>query len=222
MSEKPEQYNRGYIRQAWLVIILALCYGGALAGVETTLGPKIAENKENETYDRIPDLVPGTSGQRTVEVNKAEAFEVQDEQKRQRIFKAVDDNGGHTGWVLPARGQGFVDRIELLIGLDSAVTTITGIWVLDQKETPQLGSYIQDAPFQNQFAGKSAEKRVQVVKTDPSPDSNEITALSGATISSESVAKIVNDAIANYREAIRDLSEASLPASAPAPTGNDQ
>ncbi|GAG46886.1 unnamed protein product, partial [marine sediment metagenome] len=28
-----------YIGQAWLVILLALAYGAALAGVQTTLGP---------------------------------------------------------------------------------------------------------------------------------------------------------------------------------------
>lgn len=205
MSDTPQSEKRGYIRQAWLVIILALCYGGGLAGVETTLGPKILENKMNETYDKIPDLVPGSDREKTIEANKAEPTEVQNGQRLQRVFKAVAADGSHVGWVLPAAGQGFADRIELLIGLNPDATTVTGIYVLDQKETPGLGNFIQDAPFQNQFADKSADKPLVVVKTDPAPGSNEIGALSGATISSESVANIVNNAIDKCKDPIRKL-----------------
>ena len=54
--------------QAWLVILLALLYGGALAGVQTRLSPKIAENKKNETYSVIPALVRDTDKTKTVEL----------------------------------------------------------------------------------------------------------------------------------------------------------
>ena len=59
MNETPK--HGGYLRQAWLVLLLALLYGAALAGVQTTLGPKIAENKRDETYGVIPTLVPGAA-----------------------------------------------------------------------------------------------------------------------------------------------------------------
>ncbi|HUT10288.1 MAG TPA: FMN-binding protein, partial [Thermoguttaceae bacterium] len=106
----------------------------------------------------------------------------------------------------PAGGQGFADRIEVLVGLDATVSTVKGLYVLDQKETPGLGDFIRGEDFRNQFVDKSAAENVVVVKTDPAPASNQITALSGATISSESVAQIVNDAIKNYQEAIRQQS----------------
>ena len=66
MSDEPNQ--GGYLRQAWLVIVLALVYGAALAGVQTTLGPRIAENKRNETYGVIPTLVPGADAAKTEEM----------------------------------------------------------------------------------------------------------------------------------------------------------
>ena len=205
MSEAPEK--GGYIKQAWLVILLALVYGAALAGVQTTLGPMIVANKENETFQQIPDLVPGADLEKSIAANRDREEPlavVGTKDKEQRIYQAVDAAGATVGWILPAGDQGFADRIEVLIGLDPQVTTVTGLYVLDQKETPGLGNYIAQPPdFRNQFVGKPTAEEFTVVKTEPAEGSNQIEALSGATISSKAVAKIVNDAIAHYGEAIR-------------------
>jgi len=197
MSETTQHREPGYIRQAWLVIVLALCYGGALAGVETTLGPKIAKNKKNETYDKIPDLVPGADKSKTVEVTVEDA-----EGDSQRVYKAIGADGRQLGWVLPAGGQGFADRIELLIGLDAEVSKITGLYVLDQKETPGLGDYISGDDFQARFRDAPSAEPLIVAKSEPAAP-NEIRAITGATISSESVAAIVNRALAELKEPIR-------------------
>ena len=194
MIEGRQQIS--YVGQAWLVILLALLYGGALAGVQTTLGPKIVENKKNETYEVIPALVDEADKARTEEVL------VQGKNGREsRVYKAVGADGVNKGWVLPASGQGFGDRIELLIGLDAELSTITGLYVLDQKETPGLGDAIASERFCSQFSGKPTREPLTVTKSDPKTD-NEILALTGATISSESVSAIVNDAIANLKEPI--------------------
>jgi len=205
MSEKPEK--GGYLRQAWLVILLALLYGAALAGVQTTLGPIIAENKRQETYRQIPKLI----GMPPISDDDHKRLKIEEREftgadgKPQIAYLAFFDDEPQ-GWVLPAGGQGFADRIELLIGLDATVSTVKGLYVLDQKETPGLGNFIRDEDFRSQFVDKSAAENVVVVKTDPAPGSNQIAALSGATISSQSVATIVNDAIKNYQGAIRQQS----------------
>ena len=197
MSEEPKQ--GGYIGQAWLVILLALLYGGALAGVQTTLGPIIAENKRNETYSVIPKLIEAAAEEKTEEI-----IVVGEDGKKQKVYKAIGKDGKLKGWVLAASGQGFADKIELLVGLSADLSTITGMDVLDQKETPGLGNFIDEEDFRDQFAGKPARQPLLVVKTDPVGDS-EIRALSGATISSQSVADIVNKAIENLRGPISEL-----------------
>ncbi len=189
----------GYLRQAWLVILLALLYGGALAGVQTTLGPKIALNKKNETYEVIPKLVPGASLAHTVELELTGH-----NGKPQGVYRVADENGQLLGWVLPSSGQGFADRIDMLVGLTPNLATITGIYVLEQKETPGLGNFITSETFQGQFAGKSTREPLNVVKTSPAAGTNEIRALSGATISSESVAAIINATIDNVKEALEE------------------
>ena len=182
-----------YIGQGWLVILLALIYGGGLAGVQIMLGEKITENKKNETYSVIPELVPGadktkTEGLMLTGKNGKEAL----------VYKALSSSGDLVGWVIPAGGQGFADRIEVLIGVDENVDTITGFFVLEQKETPGLGDYIKGKDFTDRFKEKPTDEPLVVVKREPTAD-NEIRALTGATISSESVSAIVNSALANLK-----------------------
>ena len=188
----------GYLRQAWLVILLGLLYGGALAGVQTSLGPRIEQNRRAETFRVIPQIVPGADSAQTEELTVTGA-----DGQPARAFKACDARGTLVGWVLPASGLGFADRIDLLVGLDAERITVTGMYVLDQKETPGLGNFIEGESFRGQFSGKSAESPLVVIKAEPTVGKNEIRALAGATISSESVANIVNAAIDNLRDALQ-------------------
>lgn len=199
MGEAPA--NRNYIGQAWLVIVLALFYGSALATVHTALSAKIAENKKNETYGVIPDLVPGADKTKTLEI-----MVTGEDGRESRVYRVLAADGSHAGWVLPAFGQGFADRIEILIGLDAPLSTITGMYVLGQKETPGLGDYITGESFRSRFENKPTDTPLVVVKTEPRAE-NEILALTGATISSESVSGIVNAALGNLKERIRRKAE---------------
>lgn len=192
-----------YIAQAWLVILLALLYGGALAGVQTVLSDKIAENKKRETYDVIPLLVKGADKEKTVEL----VIEGKDG-KPARVYKIMGGDGGHEGWVVAGNGQGFADRIEVLIGLDAELSAITGLYVLAQKETPGLGDYITGEDFRGGFAGRSADAPLVVLKSEPQA-SNDIRALTGATISSESVCAIVNGTLENLRDRLREEAAAA-------------
>jgi len=188
-----------YISQAWLVILLGLLYGGALAAVQTTLSGKIEANKKAETYAVIPDLVSDADAGQT-----QERMVTGENGKESRVYQVFGSDGSHLGWVLPGDGSGFADKIELLVGLDAEAARLTGMYVINQKETPGLGDYITSAGFQERFRDKPADQPLAVVKTDPSAE-NEVRALTGATISSESVAGIINQALANYRAPLQAL-----------------
>jgi len=204
----------GYIGEAWLVILLAVLFGGSLAFVHTTLGPRIAENKRNETYNVIPQLVPGAVKEGTEELVIRGG-----NGKETRVYRARAADGTGRGWVLPASGQGFADRIELLIGLDAGLETITGLYVLDQKETPGLGDYIKGEDFRGRFTGRPATSGVTIVKGEVRSET-EVRALTGATISSESVARIVNGTIENLRDALLQRATATGSASPTRPDGS--
>jgi len=177
-----------YISEAWLVLLLATGFALALAAVDLAWKTRIEENKRRETIGQIPHLVPGAVRGQKEFVGKV------------YVYRAFDSAGRHVGWVLPAVGQGFADRIELLIGLDSEAEYITGLYVLEQKETPGLGANIIAAQWRKQFTGKPATLPLHV--SQAAIGENEIQAVTGATISSESVVSIVNEAVAGFRRAL--------------------
>jgi len=180
--------GKGYIGQAWLVLILATCFGAGLAVVHIAWQGRIDQNKRNETYDQIPRLVAGADKELTEEI-------VIDGRKVLKAFgKGPDGRAAHLGWVVRASGLGFADRIELLIGLSARGDAITGLYVLEQKETPGLGSKIT-GDFQEQFARKDPAKPLEVTKDRPAEGANEIRAIAGATVSTRSVCDIVNAAL---------------------------
>ena len=181
-----------YLTDAWLVLLLSLIFGATLAGVEMGLGERIRQNRLNETLSQIPTLVPGAE--------KGEKAEVGD---IKQLFKALNADGTHAGWVLQVQGDGYADTITVLIGVDAKVETLTGIYVLEQKETPGLGNKIENEKWRAQFRGKSVvDTLVGATKTTPT-EPWQVKAVTGATISSQSVCDIVNDGVKKLREALQ-------------------
>lgn len=186
-------HGPGFWSQSWLVVLLSLLFGGALAAVEISLGPRIRENKRNLAASKVPELVPGAVAEHTGEHQLGGTL----------VLVARDTEERQLGWVVGAVGLGFSDRIELLIGLDLTASTITGIYILDQKETPGLGDFITTKErFRYQFEGQPTSAPLRVVKREVAPGSGEIRALTGATISSESVAAIVNRRVSEVARAL--------------------
>lgn len=192
------------LAQAWLVLLLATLFGTALAGIQAKLGPVIEANKVKETMVKIPVLVLGedlaaelaadnqtlTIKSRVVEIKKNGTT------KYYTVYDAWLPEGKMVGHVVKAAGQGYADKIELLVGVDAQGKRITGLFVLEQKETPGLGAKILEDAWRGQFKEKSTEKTLSVVKGGEVKD-DEIDAISGATISSKSVTGIVNTTVAD-------------------------
>jgi electron transport complex protein RnfG len=85
--------------------------------------------------------------------------------------------------------------------------------VLESRETPGLGDKIyKDADFVASFDGLAVDPEIRAVKKGKKAASNEIDAITGATISSKAVVRIMNEANARWLErlpASRDASQAS-------------
>jgi electron transport complex protein RnfG len=183
--------KNSYIGQASLVLLLAVIFGGLLAGVQVGLAGKIDANKKNETRDQIPNLVPGADVARTEEV-------MMDGKAAYRVF---DADGQEIGWVIKAAGQGFAGLIEVLVGFDAKAERITGIYVLSQNETPALGSNITQDYFLGEFTGRATGQTLEAAKVPAEGATNQIKAITGATISSNAVCSILNGADEQFRTA---------------------
>jgi Na+-translocating ferredoxin:NAD+ oxidoreductase subunit G len=203
-------FKSSNLAQAWLVLVLAVGFAIALAGVQLALGPVIESNKLNETLAKVPELVLGRdlaakmAGEnqaleilpRQIEVKKAA------QTKYYNVYEARYQ-GDLKGWVVKTKGQGYADTIELLLGLSPDYATITGLFVLDQKETPGLGNKIITDTWRGQFVDAPADGKLTVVKTG-SKNPDEIDAVTGATISSKSVTALVNTTVDDLRRPLTD------------------
>ncbi|MDR1668261.1 MAG: RnfABCDGE type electron transport complex subunit G [Bacteroidales bacterium] len=85
--------------------------------------------------------------------------------------------------------KGYSGMIRLMIGFDKE-GNITGISVLEQKETPGLGSRMTETAFISQFYGKNPATNSLIVKKD----GGEVDAITAATISSRAFCDAVNRA----------------------------
>ncbi len=168
------------LQQAWLVILLAIIFAAALAAVDGGLQERIRDNKLRETLQQIPELVP--------ESTDSEEYTGLSGTKLYRAFTTE----GTVGWVVQTKGLGFADVIEILIGLNADASSITGVYVLEQKETPGLGDFITESSFRSQFIEKA--QGVSAVKGGAA-SGNQINALTGATISSDSMCRIINNCL---------------------------
>jgi len=192
--------------QAWLVLLLAVLFGISLAAVQANLGPRIEFNKIQETLQQVPVVVLGASRAEDLAKKgssltiKPLSIEVEkgDRKKFYTVYQATFRDKTLAGWAAKAEGPGYADKIELLVGLGPSIGTVTGFFVLDQKETPGLGNRIVEPGWQNQFIQKATETAFTIVK-NRAGQGNEIDAISGATISSKCVAAIINQTVSDLR-----------------------
>lgn len=176
-----------HILNAWLVIVISLAFGAALAATHLLVKDRIEENVLNEALAQVQVLVPGATSGEKVEID------------RTTVYKAYGADKQQIGWVLPATGRGFVENITVLVGLDLPAERITGLYVLEQRETPGLGSKIKDEKWRGQFVAKSAVKPLKVMRGRTSGADDEILAITGATISSRAICDTVSRDVAEFR-----------------------
>ncbi|MFN8583140.1 MAG: RnfABCDGE type electron transport complex subunit G [Gemmatimonadaceae bacterium] len=115
----------------------------------------------------------------------------------ERVFVGYDATGKNIGAAISAGEPGFSEIISLMFGYDVVSGQVLGLKILEEKETPGLGDKIErDSTFVRQFAG--AKTPVKPVKKRSGSDPTEIDAISGATISSRAVTRIINHAVAKW------------------------
>lgn len=103
----------------------------------------------------------------------------------------IAKKGGEiVGYTIKCTVNGFGGSVGVLTGI-SADGTITGAAVLSHSETPGLGAKAQDEEWISQFQDKKVSSELNVIKLG-TPKSNEIVAISGATITSRAVTNAVN------------------------------
>ncbi len=151
------------------------------------------------------------------DVNIGEESRVPADKRLLPVFECQTDNG--VKYILPVYGAGLWGPIWGYIAFDADGDTIYGAYFAHQGETPGLGAEIEKPAFASQFDGKNVFNdkgdftSVLVVKAgrEPAGDLPYVHAVSGGTVTSTGVQKMLKDSLEPYTAFLKSL--ASTPQS---------
>lgn len=165
-----------YLKLGFVLLIIAAVASGILAFVNGFTKPIIeqnrAEQKEMARREVLPDAV---------------TFESILKFNNEDVYCGKDDSGEIIGYTIIASLYGYSSDVKTMVGVTPDFL-INKIKIIDQKETPGLGANCVGLEFQAQFSGKKTG-----VKVDK--DGGEIASLTGATITSRTIANSISNGI---------------------------
>lgn len=152
----------------------------ALAFTNNKTQPIIQARQQEELQESLA-VVYEADNYEEVDVEKPDTIE--------KVYKASGANGdGYVFQILSPGGYG--GAIEYLIGVD-ADHNITGFAPLQQSESAGFGAEMEQDYFKEGMVGVNMDNEV---KASASGGENEIVAISGATISTNTILRGINDA----------------------------
>jgi Na+-transporting NADH:ubiquinone oxidoreductase subunit C len=129
----------------------------------------------------------------------------------------LEDNDELELLILPIEGKGLWSTLYGFIALDADLETIRGITFYEHKETPGLGGEVDNPRWKALWPGRRAfgedgEPRIEVIRGQagpPAEDPHRVDGLSGATMTSRGVGRLVrfwlgDEGFAPYLNSLRE------------------
>ena len=173
------------------ITLFAICAVAALVlGVTNNITAPVIEERNIQASNEARKIV----------LSEADEFKELDGMNSDivlEVYEGIKD-GQVIGYTIKTSSKGYGGAIELMVGI-SKDGKITGVEIGNHSETPGLGSKATEPMFKNQYVNKDVLNSLLVVKGSTNND-NEISAISGATITSNGVTSGVNAAMKIYNE----------------------
>lgn len=182
------------------------------------------ERKEIETiYSRqVEEFIINTKGD-VIEGKAIESIVLKKEldkpvEDRQLPLYVHTDKDEKKQYIIPMRGKGLWGPIFGYLSLEDDFSTVYGAYFTHKAETPGLGAEIAEPPFQEQFKekqmldDKAQFVSVHVVKKgakSPYGNQHRVDGISGGTITSNGVDKMLKDCVGPYMAYFEKLKSAS-------------
>jgi electron transport complex protein RnfG len=206
-------------------LVATLAVAGALAGLLIVLvnlhtKPIIDKYKAEQLKLAVYEVLPGVEHYDTwylVDGKLSLTLPAgAKESDYKRVYIGRDKDGKARGVAISRGESGFQDVIMVIFGLDPDTHKLTGMKILDSKETPGLGDKIyKDQAYVSQFFEGPLTPLVPVKIGAGRGEPNEVDTITGATISSKAVIGIINHALEEWKPVL-DQGIPELPASAKA------
>ncbi|MFH1964579.1 MAG: FMN-binding protein [Acidobacteriota bacterium] len=194
-----------------LIVTLGLAgffSGLVIVSVFLATQPLIKRNQAEALEAAIYRVLPGAENRKIFVEQDGKLVEAQSADGAEAVFAGYDPGGKLIGYGIPSAGAGFQDTISLIYGYDPYKKQIIGMQVLESRETPGLGDkIIKDQNFLDNFKALVVVPEILSVATGTKANENEVDSISGATISSKAVVKILNTGNARWKKLIDEKTE---------------
>ena len=173
------------VKMVVVMTVLTVVSGGVLAALRNGTLERI-ENQQLQFVKgpAIKEIMKGASNDPI-----KDRFKVKDGKTDRSVFVGKFD-GKPKVVAFETFAKGFGGPVGLMVGINLKDGTLAGVSVTTHSETPGMGARAKTDPnFVAQFRGKTALKPLKVTK-----DGGQITALSGATITSRAVCLAATEA----------------------------
>lgn len=203
----PAQSEASSFKMIFTLGFAGFISGFLLVGIYLFTLPFIEANKAEALKVAIFQVVPGCASYKTLELKGGKLVEISEKEagatKNPKIFMGFGKKGELLGFAIPAGEPGFQDVIEGILGFRASDKTIIGFEVLESRETPGLGDkIIKDVRFKENFKGLSIEPEIVPVKTGEKKSPNQVETITGATISSKAIVRLLQKAVTHWKPLI--------------------
>lgn len=183
---------RNIIKPAFALFFICLVVTGALAYTYTITKDTIEERSRIDAENARKEVMPGADAFEPIEDLDALIAQKPELEPVKEAYTALKD-GSQEGFVYLVSVKGYGGSLKMMVGIGND-NSITGVKIVEMKETPGLGSKAVEEPFHSQLFGFTPQKPLQVVKgTKSGPE--DIEAITGATITSKAVVKGIQAAV---------------------------
>ncbi|MFQ5568436.1 MAG: FMN-binding protein [Rhodothermales bacterium] len=165
--------------------------------------PHIARNRAEYLERAIFEVLPAATQKTTFARTEDDGFVALEEpgETTFNVYAGYDEQGTLVGVAIEAQGQGYQDVIRIIYGYAPECACVVGMKVLESKETPGLGDKIEKDPaFRANFDALDVQLAsdrnrllhdVELVKKGSKTEAWHVEAITGATISSRAIARII-------------------------------
>jgi len=164
--------------------------------------PIIAENQRLATERAIFKVLPKAKSRLTFVVAQNNLILADDKTAGELVYAGYDQQNNLVGVAINAAAQGYQDTVKILYGYNPDSGCITGFDVLKSTETPGFGTKITtDEGFLDNFKCLDAQVNVtqsgltnliKTVRHGTKQNDWEIDAISGSTITSNAIGRMLN------------------------------
>ncbi|MFW6013593.1 MAG: FMN-binding protein [Nanoarchaeota archaeon] len=166
------------IKQIIILVAVVVLSCALIISAHLQTKPIIKERQEKILNERIVNIFPMMTDSH--EIKEDELYEIYKDESL-------------IGYIVIAEAYGYQSKIQVLVGFEKNMK-IKKIFVLNEEETPGIGSQITEDEFRSQFTGLTKES---VALSDKD---GEIDSVTGATASSKAVVEAVKNAFEVLRQ----------------------